>query len=396
MSLLAGRGLLTLLALWTAAGRRPYSSSARMSLALGWLIALGMIVALLVMPDPGEQLSAIVAVLVTLWIALVAVGFAMASVMIVQAWRLGLQWRSALRDSQIRLRMSGGLQLQGGSAGLPFCLSMLTAIDRARASHGRHSWLWRRVVGALRREGKRWAATGVIGESGRVEPVILEPKVRALVRQASITDVLLPWQPDGDRRAIDRAITRLDTAPVLAVGFAPHGVRRPLGFAAERRLRGHRCWNAAQALMAVGHLTSRSQVGVNVLALVVSALMVAAASDWMSIVRPAAAPAVTAPSSPSPYYLWVSLDTDIPRDFWVVLESDFWANRRAEVIRYGGVNASVRAELRLTRLRRQATRNEEDGTVWIERRRRFLTREFAPGERVGRYDIGYINRLTHD
>ena len=91
----------------------------------------------------------------------------------------------------------------------------------------------------------------------------------------------------------------------------------------------------------------------------------------------------------------MSLDTEHPRDFWVVLESDFWANRRAELIRYGGVNASVRAEVRLNRLQRQA-RSEEDGTVWVERRRHFLGREFAPGERVGRYDLSYINRLRHD
>ena len=202
MSLLAGRGLLTLLALWTAAGRRPYSPGARTTIALGWLIALAIIVGLLVIPEPGEQLTTLVAVLVTLWIALSVIGLAMAAVIMAQAWRLGREWRSALRDSQIRLRMNGGLQLHGGSAGLPFCLSMLTAIDRAHPSHAPHSWLWRRVVGALRREGKSWAATGVIGESGRVESVILEPKVRALVRQTSITDVLLPWQPDGDRRAI--------------------------------------------------------------------------------------------------------------------------------------------------------------------------------------------------
>ena len=37
----------------------------------------------------------------------------------------------------------------------------------------------------------------------------------------------------------------------------------------------------------------------------------------------------------------------------------------------------------------------EDGTVWVERRRRFLTREFAPGERVGRYSLSYLTRL-HD
>jgi hypothetical protein len=40
--------------------------------------------------------------------------------------------------------------------------------------------------------------------------------------------------------------------------------------------------------------------------------------------------------------------------------------------------------------------NEDDGIVWIERRRRFLTREFFPGERVGRYSVPYLSHLGHE
>jgi hypothetical protein len=394
-SLLGGRGLLSFLAFWAAAGRRPYSTSMRVALLVGWLVALALIGVLLVIPDPGEQLATLVGVLVGLWGALVVVGLTVLGFVMVTAWRVGRRWRRTLLDSQIRLRMNGGLQLHGGSAGLAFCLSALMATDRARARDGSHSWLLRQALGGLRRDAKRWAATGVIAPSGRLEPVIIEPKVRALMRQTVITDLLLPWQRDGAQDAIDRGVGRVTEAPAQEIKPTAHAAPRRLGFAAQRRLRGHRSWNVAQALMSVGRLTSRTQVAANVLAVVVSGLMIMSAADWLSIVRPPPAPSVTAPSSPSPYFLWVSLDTEHPRDFWVVLESDFWANRRAELIRYGGVNASVRAEVRLNRLRRQA-RSEEDGTVWVERRRHFLGREFAPGERVGRYDLSYINRLRHD
>ena len=62
----------------------------------------------------------------------------------------------------------------------------------------------------------------------------------------------------------------------------------------------------------------------------------------------------------------------------------------------GGVTPSVRAEIHLHRLTGMTAANEEDGVVWIERRRRFLTREFHPGERVGRYSIPYLSRLGHE
>jgi len=102
------------------------------------------------------------------------------------------------------------------------------------------------------------------------------------------------------------------------------------------------------------------------------------------------------PSSTSPYYLWVSLDTKRPEAFAVVFESGFWANRRAEVTDHTGVGGSARAEMRLNRLDRQSTRDEEDGTVWVERRQKFLTREFQLGERVGSYSLSYVTQLGNE
>jgi hypothetical protein len=75
------------------------------------------------------------------------------------------------------------------------------------------------------------------------------------------------------------------------------------------------------------------------------------------------------------------------------MESGFWANRRAPVAFHPGPHASTRAEIRLRRVGRQTSRNEEDGTIWLERRRGFLFREFSPGERVGHYTFSYVSRI---
>jgi hypothetical protein len=94
--------------------------------------------------------------------------------------------------------------------------------------------------------------------------------------------------------------------------------------------------------------------------------------------------------------LWVSLDTKRPEAFRAELESAFWANRRADVVKYGGADASARAEIRLTRHSRQSTIDEQDGVVWIERRRKFLTREFRAGERIASYPFAHLTNLRHE
>jgi hypothetical protein len=146
----------------------------------------------------------------------------------------------------------------------------------------------------------------------------------------------------------------------------------------------------------VGDFTSWSQLTTNVLALAVSVVMALALRDIRNVLEPPAAPRVVLPGSPSPYYLWVSLDTDRPEAFTAKLVSGFWSNRRADVVAYGGADASVRAEMRLTRAGRQSTIDERNGTVWIERRRKFLNRDFQPGERIASYPFAHITGLPHD
>jgi hypothetical protein len=229
-----------------------------------------------------------------------------------------------------------------------------------------------------------------------VHAVILEPKLRACLRHPGIAGLLMPRQHDASQRAIDRLATSLSSdRERVAQPLVP--ATASIGYAsASRRLRGYRCRHIADAVMAVGDFRSRTQLTMNVFALGVSVAMLAAAPDLRHIITPPPAPVAMAPSSPTPYELWVSLDTPDPAQFSVVFESGFWANRRSEVAVYGGSNPSVRAEIRLTRLTRQTTQDADDGTVWIERRQRFLGREFAPGERVGRYTFGYLNRLGRE
>jgi hypothetical protein len=168
-------------------------------------------------------------------------------------------------------------------------------------------------------------------------------------------------------------------------------------FASERQhLRSHRCRYAAQSILAVGDFTSKSQLAVNVLALGVSIVMLVALPDIRNVLYPPAPPVVVTPSSPSPYYLWVSLDTKRPQAFDVVLESGFWSNRRADVVQHPDPDGSARAELRLNRLGRQTTVDEQDGTLWIERRRKLLTREYQSGERVGSYSLSYITQVGNE
>ncbi len=86
----------------------------------------------------------------------------------------------------------------------------------------------------------------------------------------------------------------------------------------------------------MGRFFSGGQTAMNAVAIVASMMMLTAAFDLRAILRPIKAPEAVAPGSPSPFYLWVSLDTAYARYFQVVLESDFWANRRVPVASYGG------------------------------------------------------------
>jgi len=397
ISLLSGKGFLVFLALWITGGRRPYPRWLSIVITLGWMGLAGLVIYLLRGPDPQARLFSFATVLVTLWAGLLLIALTVVISQSFRAWRAGKKWSSKLERSQLRLRMPGGLKLKGSSAGLPFCLNTLLSIYRVDPPAAHRSWLWQRFFRKLHSEAEAWAATGTVTPNASVKSVVLEPKFRACLQQVGITRILTPRQRDGNQRVIDRVTEALTAIRRKNIQATPVLTTSQLGFAADTRaLRSYSCRHVAQAIMSMGDLSSRWQMGVNVLASVVSAAILIALPDLRSIIAPPPAPIPVTPSSPSPYYLWVSLNTEKPESFQVVLESKFWTNRRAVVKQYSGANASVRAEIRLQRVAHQTSFNEEDGTVWIERRRHFLTREFAPGERVGRYSLSYLSRLGYE
>jgi hypothetical protein len=394
-NLLGGRGLLGFLALWLVAGRRPGSRWAHGLLVTGWLtVGIGF-VCLLVGPDPRGALVPVCAVVAGLWVLLVLHALGVAVTEAWRAWRQGRAMAAELQRSQVRLRMEGGLHLQGASAGLAFCLNTLLALFRAGPPAARRSWLWQRSLGGLQREAGEWAATGVLTGDGWLRPVAVETKLRACVAQVRIRHLLTPRQPEARQQVVDQLIHAESGRQPERPALAP--VELKLGFAAGRPTLGlHACRHLVQVMMSLGRLTSPRQMVVNAYALVVSAGMILAAPDLASILVPPPAPAVIAPSSASPYYLWISLDTRSPKSFRVQLESDFWVNRLADVTDFGGTGIPPRAELHIQRLPDYLSTDEDNGMIWIERRRSFLHREFLPGERVGGYPLYYVNRLSHE
>jgi hypothetical protein len=284
------------------------------------------------------------------------------------------------------------LSVHGGSAGLAFCLNDLLAAYRSHPRVANQSWLWERFFRRLRRASDTWAATGIISAEGKVDHVVLEPKIRACLRNPAVTHVLTPWQREARQSLIDAAAAT--TKPVRRTVASGEMV---FGFASgQRKVRSHRCRHAAQSIIAIGDFARKSQLATNIFALAVTVVMALALPDIRNVLQPPAPPSAVSPGSPSPYYLWVSLDTERPEAFKAALESGFWSNRRANVIAYGGADGSSRAEMRLSRHPRESTIDEEDGIVWIERRRTFLGREFEPGERVGSYPLSYLTGLRHE
>ena len=396
-SLLRGKGLITFLLLWIACGKRPYPRWLKVTLGTGWLAACGTILYLLFGPDPGEQVLGIVAALTGLFAVLVLVPFFTIGTQALRAWRVGKRWGGELvmACSPHFAAPRSGLTLKGSSAGLPFCLNALLSLYRARPHVANQSWLWDSFLHKLHKETNKWAATGVVTPAGFLKPVVLNRKLRACLSHSDIRHILIPRQRDGDRAAVRRLANESVSASARDAKLNPLGAAVKLGFADESELQSYRCRHAAQSLLAIGDFFSGWQVGVNFLAIGVTVVMLAASRDVRSLLLPYSSPEVVSPSSPSRNYLWVSIDTQHPRYFEVKMESGYWANRRAGVAHYSGANASVRAEIPMHKYSGITAATEKVATVWVERRRYFLSREFAPGERVGRYTLPYLLTLGY-
>jgi hypothetical protein len=396
-SLVAGKGLLIFMGTWAARGQRPFPRWLRLGLRFGWAAVAGLILILLFGPDPGERLFLLIGLLMALWAALVLTAAGVLGTVSWRAWRVGRELSSALEQSQVRLRMNGGLTLKGGSAALPFCLNTVFALAHFQPETVNRSWLWTRLFRRIRSDGASWAATGVLTADGHIKPVVLESKLRACLKHGGIRDVLAPRQRDGKQETVERLLGSLATTPSRPSASVQVLPTTQLGFAAERpQLRTHLCRHAGHSLVALAGLADRWQCGTALFAIVVSVVMLLALPDLRSILLPRESPAAVPPASPSPYELWVSLDTKYPQYFSVVLESPYWSNRREEVKLHGGASPSVRAEIHFHRLTGVGDGSENDGDVWIQRRQRFLIREFNPGERIGRYSLPYLSHLGHE
>jgi hypothetical protein len=192
--ILGGKGLIVLIASWLAGGKRPYPLWLKIVLASGWLVVGGLILYLAEGPEPGGSLFLLSAILTGLWSALALVAIVSGGSLAFRAWREGKRLRAQLDQSQIRLRMDGGLTLKGGSAGVAFCLNTLLALYRTDTRTAHHSWLWQRLFRELNGDAGTWAATGVITTDGSLKSVVLEPKLSACLQRKSIKHILTPRQ----------------------------------------------------------------------------------------------------------------------------------------------------------------------------------------------------------
>lgn len=398
LGVLGPAGWLRLVVLWVALGVRPYGRRVRGILVGGWVAVALTLAYLLLGPDPRAMLRPVFGALLAGWGILAGTAVLVAGVQVVRAWRLARRWGAALRGGQARVRMDGGLTLVGGSAGLAFALALIAALgrqDRQRRGGARDSWIWGRVLGALREGEGMIAATGVVRSGGRIDPVVLSPKVAACLLHDGVSRLLTPWQrlpatEDGAAVRSGELGRTIRPRPTL-----PSPGRR-LGFAAERSpLRSYRCRHLADALLAVG-LFDRRQSVFNLGTLAVSLVMLAGLPDLRDVLVPPPAPELVGPTTTSPYSLFLSLATQHPDAYQVRFESGFWANRRAQVVKDAGRADLGQAEIRLHRLSRPVEGDPQHGVVWVERRRSFLVREFLPGERVGRYTFAFVSTRPHE
>lgn len=390
-SVLQGAGLARLLVLWVGTGRRPYPRWLALLLAVGWCAVTLLLARLLLADDPGNRLEPMAWALVVAWSLLAAIGVGTAAAVAIAAWQTGRALGREAATGELHLRLADGLRLVGGSAGLAFALNAVGAVLGHRRGVARHAWLWDRLRRAGRANRGEWAATGVLHPSGAISPVALEEKLRACLQHAQVEQLLAPRQREATAGFLARLLRDLPApAPRAADGGAVRFA--PLGFASRsRRLEVHTCRHLAGALLVHGGLASRGQRWLNLMAASVTVCMLLGLPDLHRLLVPPAAPMVIATAGSSPFDLAVTLDAPSAAAFVVALESRSWANRREPLQRAGDVS---RANLPLRRLAQRTTWELDDGTLWVERRRRLLWREFAPGERVGSYSLRYLNQLN--
>lgn len=349
---------------WVFRGRRPYPRWLSACLASGWCLVAAFILSLLVGPDPGNRLATYCTILLSVWSVLVLTSLGMLSREAMHLWREGKALTNYLAGCLTRFRVAGNPPAQWEDAELAFTLNTLLALYRAQPGKLR-SWIWRQLFHTMDREAETWAARGSVTVNGRIKSTEPEDASRACNQSKRIRHLLI--SPGRTNSKLNPGNTKL-----------------------------HPCRHIAQALLAIGGLASKSHSAMNIFTVITSIAVLASLPDLRNVIFPAPPPLAITPASSSLYYLWASLDTRDPEQFQVMLESRYWTNRRVNVVAHSGANASNRAEIPLIHLSHPTTTTPDDGTVWVERRRRFLFREFSPGERVGQYSFSYLENLGHE
>jgi hypothetical protein len=390
--LLGGKNLAKLFMTWVLFSERPRPRLLARIRALGWLSVAGLICFLRFGPDPGDYLKSVAAALVTLFIGLAGMGVVSGAIEALRLRREGKVLGVALGAGRVRLRMSGGLIVKGGSAGLAFSLNILLAVRRAHPGRRRQSSIWQSLFHQLRHNGTCWAATGVIGPHGGVTTVVLEPKLRACLQTGRLQNILTPHQSEAHPEILSKVYLLLQRMkPTAGDGL----VHRRIGYATGRTppLQLHRCNHLIDAVRAITASTSRFQVIFSAVTVVCTLLLAIASKDLVFLFIPPPPPEITTLSSPADRSLRLRIDTRHSDYYGLVLESEYWVNRNAEVQRGEGTIPSAIADIPLVRASQAVVGHERDGTIWLERRARFLGRDFQQRDRVNHFTLSSLTPI---
>ena len=199
-----------------------------------------------------------------------------------------------------------------------FALNDLLATYRSRPLVGKRSWLWERFFGTF-----GWNRTGgrrresLRSDGGVEHGVVVGPKIRACLRNEDITDVLYTMAT-GRKPADGRSsLQRQGPSDAPQEARSPPWLRRWAEKTAQppvpsRRAIDHRHRRFRQQVSADDECSRACGDGCDG----------AGAARHPQCADPQLPPRVVGPGSPSPYYLWVSLDTKRPEAFVAELNQD--------------------------------------------------------------------------
>lgn len=382
--LLGGAAFGPLAALWLLAGRHSGPRWRAIVLDFLWLTAFSILV-LLLTRDPGSRLVVIFEALVIVWATALIMNSAEAMFACWVGWRQARTWGALLKRSQVRFRLPEPMVVIGNSLGVSLCLSLMIAVFRAKPLAG-PSFL-RNILRQLRKARRRWSATGNVTSFGWIGPVAIKPKFEAALAHPMIEHLITPWQSGARQTVVDEmaADTRKQSSAQPAAA--------QIGYAGENaRLRSHRCWHIAQAVLIAGGGWSGVQLLRTTAIVSFTLVMFLALPDLFCAINPPPRPDIVFPSGRGPLnrLFWVTLATDRPRCFCVRLDSGYWAYRQADVKWERGQPASNRAEIPLYQRKNPTSADPSDGVIRIQHRNRLFFKNYLMEGNDGIYPLASI------